>query len=510
MAQNKSTATPVVGQLFFVPNDAKMARILEEGLNLLRAYPEIANRIRVDQDAVALAKKALREQDRQWETTRGIDPLPNMEPVVAGGAAAAGSWDLQSGCPRMKPEVVYIFFLLRGTYGSVTSQAAYEIYCDSKTLEWYLQYYTEKIPGRTTILENVNSMSLETRDFILDRQLLQILGVGLDDFKDLMIDSTDVDANSAWPNDSDLILKYLERAYDLSQKLSIFDQPEFRKWHCPRWFKKLNRLAFEVNVSSAKKKKKLRKAYRNFLACAEKLLGHLSKEYDRLDETIAAAAIRPSHRQRLLRCWDMILDSLCNADQLIDLAHRRVIEGEKITREEHEKIYSISDRCAAFIRKGQRKTTFGYRPQLTRSANGFITSAIVPLGNCPDSKMLVPVVEDHIRLTGVIPTDVSTDDGYSSELGRSKLLELGVKHVSISGSKGKRITPEEDWNSPLYADLRRRRSAVESLMFTTKFHFDLGQFHRRGHQAVREELLEKVIAHNFWRMALQRDRAAAA
>jgi len=71
-------------------------------------------------------------------------------------------------------------------------------------------------------------------------------------------------------------------------------------------------------------------------------------------------------------------------------------------------------------------------------------------------------------LTAVIASIVSADDGYASAKGRDKLLELGVKTISISGAKGKKLTASEDWDSEEYKDARRCRSAVESLMFTIK------------------------------------------
>jgi IS5 family transposase len=103
--------------------------------------------------------------------------------------------------------------------------------------------------------------------------------------------------------------------------------------------------------------------------------------------------------------------------------------------------------------------------------------------------------------TGVVPSTVSTDDGYSSEQGRAELKERGVKVMSISGSKGKRITPQEEWDDPEYVAARNGRSAVESLMFTIKQGFDFGRVMRRGLENVRSELLEKVLAYNFCRMA---------
>ena len=74
------------------------------------------------------------------------------------------------------------------------------------------------------------------------------------------------------------------------------------------------------------------------------------------------------------------------------------------------------------------------------------------------------------------------------------------KIVSISGSKGKDLISEEDWESELYKEARRNRSAVESLIFVLKYSFEFGRLRRRGIDAVREELLEKAIVHNFSRM----------
>ena len=83
---------------------------------------------------------------------------------------------------------------------------------------------------------------------------------------------------------------------------------------------------------------------------------------------------------------------------------------------------------------------------------------------------------------------------------------LGVKVISISGAKGKKLTTVEDWESETYRDARRYRSAVESLMFTIKDGFAFGELGRRGIEAVRDELLEKVLAYNCCRSILLRQR----
>ena len=72
----------------------------------------------------------------------------------------------------------------------------------------------------------------------------------------------------------------------------------------------------------------------------------------------------------------------------------------------------------------------------------------------------------------------------------------------------------QEWESEAYTVARDDRSAVESLMFTLKYGFDFGRVARRGLEPVRAELLEKVLAYNFCRLAAcrraARDAAQAA
>jgi hypothetical protein len=83
---------------------------------------------------------------------------------------------------------------------------------------------------------------------------------------------------------------------------------------------------------------------------------------------------------------------------------------------------------------------------------------------------------------------------------------MGVDDISISGAKGKKLTEEEAWESETYKTARGDRSAVESLMFTIKDGFDFGELSRRGIDAVKSELTEKVLAYNFCRIILMRKR----
>jgi hypothetical protein len=139
----------------------------------------------------------------------------------------------------------------------------------------------------------------------------------------------------------------------------------------------------------------------------------------------------------------------------------------------------------------------GYRPQLARSGSGFVTALVLPRGNAADSRHLVAMVREQITNTGVIPATSSADDGYSSQEGLEEVLQLGVKAVSISGAKGKKLIEAQQWKSQTYRQARAERSAIESLVFTLKESFEFGEMARRTHENVLAEMLEKVLAYNI-------------
>ena len=230
----------------------------------------------------------------------------------------------------------------------------------------------------------------------------------------------------------------------------------------------------------------------------------MSAELIRLEENHPYRNQCPSRLIFLERLIQQLCIDLSDADRVLKYATDRVFND--VTLPSTQKVLSLSDGSAAYIQKGGRDAVIGYKPQLVRSGNGFITTLLVPKGNAADSSQLVPAITDSIRRTGIVAGLVSTDDGYASAKGRDEVLGLGVKDISISGSKGRKLTTPEQWESECYRDARRNRSAVESLMFTIKNGFEFGELGRRGLEAVQNELLEKVLAYNCCRIILMRNR----
>ncbi len=255
-------------------------------------------------------------------------------------------------------------------------------------------------------------------------------------------------------------------------------------------------MAFETGKKDSKTKRK--KHYKTLLKKAQSAHGKFLKEMAKVDIRAQKALLPPSRKTRLIRLIEMMNEDISNLQRVIIYCHQRVFEEKKVPST--EKVLSLSDQSSAYIQKGDREALIGYKPQLGRSGNGFISVLITPEGNAADSGQLDPALVEHLRCTITIPSEVSLDDGYANQAIREKWMSKGVKVFSISGAKGKKMTPIEEWESEIYLESRNGRSAAESLMFHLKHCFHFGQVMRRGIENVRAELLEKALTYNFCKM----------
>ena len=475
--------------------DTDFAKIIECSLKTGSIFDKIYERIKQCLDKKGLQKKQERFLDkkyfeRQTELLRAEFKDFDVDQC---------SEYLETGRPRITAEEVFIFICLRAHLDSVTDQESVERMVESQSLYIYYMNRNKKMPRPKTINENLNCIDNETLEFIHQCQLQEFLNEELDDFNYVVFDSTSVEASSSWPTDAAVIYRLLTRIQVQSQKLENFEIENIGLWYTPYWLKKLSRLLFEINntkgTSGNPKSEKIKPAYRKFIGTAHKMNEYLILEFEKLEGTVAAADLKPSLRKQLNMLWNNMEDDILALSSVLYYAEERVFNGKVLPSV--EKILSLSDITAAFIKKGQRNSVIGYKPQIGMSKNGFVTALIIEPGNGADAKYLVPLVENHIENTGVTPDFASTDDGYSSAEGRNNCIELGVKDVCFSGAKGKKILGEELWMDEKYIDGRRNRSAVESLMFSLKYVVHFGRLRRRGIEAVKCEMLGKIIAYNY-------------
>ena len=499
-------------QLFLSPVDSDLHTFLREVHRLAEFEPAILPQIEADLDAHGLHKKRLRQADRRFfaERTADLLHLPSLTPTTRAGTAPSPA--LAPGRPRLAAYAVFLFLMLRGRDGGCKDQRARLLLEESMTLRCWLENLGMKLPAASTLSDNLNAVSSATQDFIHKAQVRFILAERLDDFTSLYLDSTAIAANTEWPTDSGLITKLVERICRTSSKLERFGLPNFPPAGKSELQKDLRAIHREISFTAGKPKcqSKTKKLYHQLLRRSGRAAKSFTRELAAATRALdATTQLPPSERTLAATVLTQIGEDIRAIGQVTQTCRRRVFAQETVPSA--EKLVSLSDGDAAFIIKGGWDTQLGYRPQLGKSGQGFVSALIVPQGNAADSGQLIPVVLDHWERTGVRPNLVSTDDGYSSRPAREELLATGVAVVSISGSKGKQITPADDWQRADYQAARAHRAAVESLIFTLKDGYQFGQLQRRENANVRAELMEKILAYNFdqiIRVRARRDLAA--
>jgi len=508
MSNNFSLLSPQ-NTLFSSAPESKFSIEFNEALQLFGKYPDIEKSITGDQDAHARKKKALRLKDKMWERCQYEKRY--AKPLFHDNDAETNIQEedllLSDGCPRMKPVMVYAFLWIRGLLGgSPKNQAVQTMLLESRTFELFLRNCGAIMPGASTVIDNINLISKKTMRVISKAQLAQITSEGLDDFEQCVMDSTSSKGNSERPTESNMIARISARIYRCGKELTHFGIIGMHERNFPKLIKEMDVIAKNIALDCGKKGSITRRKtnYNKLISKATSARKKFEAEMVKIDQRVASIELKPSQKIMLIDEVNDIKEDIKNLQKVMDCARRRVMKGEKV--EASDKVMSLSDADVACIVKGQRDTVFGYKPQLARSEKGFVSVLVLPQGNAADSGQLDTIINTHISNTQVLPKTVSTDDGYANKAIRDKWLEDGIEVFSISGAKGKKITSEEDWTSDIYRNARNNRSAVESLMFCIKFGYNFGRNVRRGIEAVRQEMMEKVLAYNFARMVTIRQR----
>jgi hypothetical protein len=481
--------------VFLTPIDSQLNDFLNEIHQSACWEHSIVERIDEDLDLHAKKKKLLRLADAQFLASQTSD-LPKLQFQLR--ELKLDEIELETGRPRTEAYIVYLFLMLRGFNGGCKDQNARLLLEESMTLKLWLEHLGLELPPASTLSDNLNAVSNQTRRLIHDVQLRYILQGGLDDFQKCFIDSTAVEANTERPTDSSILVRLIARVCTTGSNLHRLDLPDMNQIGLLKQQEELRRLSQQIHFLNGKARgeAKRRKLYFQLLRRARRLRKRLLRDLESVRRNLEGRAdLPPSRRLMGQEVLCLITEDLAALEQAANVCERRIMEQEEVPVA--EKIVSLSDSDASFIVKGGWNTVVGYRPQLARSGHGFVTALVLPRGNAADSPHFATMVKEQIANTGVIPSIASADDGYSTQQGREEVLGLGLKVVSISGAKGKKLIDVQQWKSKPYRQARAERSAMESLVFTLKEGFEFGEMVRRTHDNVLAEMLEKVLAYNI-------------
>lgn len=444
---------------------------------------------------LSIAGKILQNPDFD-EIQKSIE---NDQRELSKSRAAARNREFKEKDTNKHPpaELVVALFIGRHFYGKCFGKRGYEMLCENSSLQQFIaRLGIATFPSRSTIHEQVSMLSENSLRLFHQAILKCVKDSELDDFSAVIIDSTAVEADSAWPVDS-LLLKKLSRktmSYlnELHSSLSSIQQRQIPIQRLQNYCNELSLLDFEISMLKGKKgaRKMRKKLYtEQVLVKSRKFIQRFDVIFSRLEAINTNSAVL----NKLKTSFERFVD------KTLMVEHRFHIAPDQYEPKSARKIYSMSDDDASFIKKGGRETVFGYRPNFACSANGFISAFHLEKGNTSDSKAFESTLNESKNMTKTNVAMVSVDDGYTSLQGLNNVIDQGCAIVSFSGSKGKKLLGEEIYNSEQYKEARNLRSISEAVISKLKNSHELDRFRVCGLKRVRQETFIAVIGFNLER-----------
>ena len=160
--------------------------------------------------------------------------------------------ELETGRPRTDAYIVYLFLMLRGFNGGCKDQHARLLLEESITLRLWLEHLGLELPPASTLSDNLNAVSNQTRALIHQVQLRSILEQGLDDFQKSFIDSTAVEANTKRPTDSTILVRLIARVCTTGSNLHRWDLPDMNQIGLLEQLEELRRMSQQIHFLNGK------------------------------------------------------------------------------------------------------------------------------------------------------------------------------------------------------------------------------------------------------------------
>ena len=249
-------STPLQGSLFEVAPSSHISDLIDFASSLANFRPKLLESIEADLETDALAKKQRRVDEQRWleSQTETLIDVPTNEPKPL---------QLKVGRPRIEPLCVLAFLLLRGWHGRGFKEGhARTMIVESLSLRNFMENMGQRLPGASTIEENLNAITNKTQEEIHCATLALARDEKLDDFRKIRGDSTAVESASAYPIDSATIAKLLSRLCSEQGKLNKLGLNQCSLSELESWQAELDQLKYRIGTLTSSSAKQAEEAER--------------------------------------------------------------------------------------------------------------------------------------------------------------------------------------------------------------------------------------------------------
>jgi transposase, IS5 family len=329
---------------------------------------------------------------------------------------------------------------------------------DGYTLRSFTLFDTHAVPKHDAFNRAFNRLTPNTLAAINRAVVQEAVKLGLEDGKQLRVDTTVVETNIHYPTDAtllwDTVRAVTRLVWDLHEQL-----PRGAKGFTDRKRSARRRMQAIQRMTARQREQQQTPKYRELIRITEQVLQNAK-------QVIAAA----KHVRKVDVVTSVVIDGICKeitsfcqlGDRVIDQTRRRVLQGETVPTE--EKVYSIFEPHTALIKRGKtlKPVEFGHKVFLAESAHGLITDYRVLEGNPVDSDHVQASLDHHKEIFQHVPDRYAGDRGFYSDENVENCKEAGVTQVCIPQRGGQRTVEQEELErSRAFKKGQRFRAGIE-------------------------------------------------
>jgi IS5 family transposase len=329
---------------------------------------------------------------------------------------------------------------------------------DGYTLRGFTLFDSNAVPKHDAFNRAFNRLTPATLAAVNQFVIQQAVALGLEDGKQLRVDTTVVETNIHHPTDATLLwdtVRTITRLVgDLDERL-----PRGVRDFTNRTRSARRRMQALQRMTARQREQQQTPKYRELIRITEQVVQNAKQ--------VIAAAKRVRSVDVVTR---VVIDGLCKqilsfcelGGRVIDQARRRVLQGETVPTE--EKVYSIFEPHTDLIKRGKtlKPVEFGHKVFLAESAHGLITDYRVLDGNPVDSDHVQSSLDHHKELFQHAPDKYAGDRGFYSAENVQTCRDAGVVQVCIPQRGGQRTAEQEELErSPAFKKGQRFRAGIE-------------------------------------------------
>ena len=369
---------------------------------------------------------------------------------------------------------------------------------DGFTLRGFTQFDSHSVPLHDAFNRAFNRLTPATLALLKRAVVQAAVELGLEDGKQLRVDTTVVETNIHYPTDATLLwdtVRVVTRLVEeLHQKLPRRVQGFTNRRRSAR-----RRMQAIQRMTPQQRQQQQTRKYRELIRITEQVLKDAKR--------VISAAQRVRKVDVLTRA---VIDQLCKqirsfcelGGRVIDQTRRRVLRGETVPAD--QKIYSLFEPHTDLIKRGKtlRPVEFGHKVFLAESARGLVSDYRVLAGNPVDGDHVQGSLDRHQQTFGHPPDDYAADRGFYSRENVENCKTAGVSQVSIPQRGGQKTAEQEELErSRAFKRCQKFRAGIEgriSVLFRGR---GMKRCLARGRERFEILIGAAVLANNLMRIA---------